>query len=155
MNSDIIKPGDPTDSDLYGVLVETDLEKRMPYQNDPLQQADIDLVYKWIQQGAQNLFCDEMCDSVNVTYSQTIWSGIIQKTCYGCHNGASASGGIHLENYNDISAAAQIAAGQPGSLYGAVSHHPNNSHMPKNGNKLSDCKLAQIRKWINDGTPNN
>ena len=27
--------------------------------------------------------------------------------------------------------------------------------MPENGQQLSDCKIAQIRKWINDGMPDN
>lgn len=121
----------------------------------PLATADIQLVYKWIQHGTQNLYCDEICDSVNFTYSQTIWAGIIQNTCYGCHNGTSASGGIHLENYNDITAAAKIPEGQQGSLYGAISHDPGNSAMPKSGAKLPDCNILKIKTWSDNGAGNN
>ena len=60
-----------------------------------------------------------------------------------------------LKDYESISAAAKIPAGQPGSLYGAISHNPGNSPMPKNGTQLSDCKIKQVKVWIDAGTPNN
>jgi mono/diheme cytochrome c family protein len=94
------------------------------------------------------------CDTTNVTYSGTIYP-MINSNCGSCHTGSAPQGNIHLEDYPTISAAAAIPAGQPGSLYGAASHDPGNSPMPKNGTQLSDCKIAQIRKWINDGTPDN
>jgi hypothetical protein len=94
------------------------------------------------------------CDTTNVTYSGTIYP-IIENNCKFCHGSGSQQGGILLEDYSSISAAAQKPAGQPGSLYGAVSHHPDNYPMPKNGNKLSDCNIKKIEIWISDGTPNN
>jgi len=96
----------------------------------------------------------QQCDTVNVTYSQTIWP-VINDNCITCHSGTAPSGNILLDNYSNISAHAQIPAGQPGSLYGAVSHDPGNSAMPKSGAKLSDCRITQIRIWIESGTPNN
>ncbi len=156
MASDVIKPFDPEDSDLWEEINETDPDKIMPPPpNTPLNAAQKEIIRKWIAQGAQNLFCDEMCDTANVTFSGIIWPQIIQKNCYGCHNGSAASGGIHLENHSQIAAAASIPAGQPGSLWGAVTHASGNSPMPKNQQMLSDCKIEQIRKWIEAGTPNN
>jgi len=94
------------------------------------------------------------CDTTNVTYSGTIWP-IISSNCTSCHSGSAPQGNRHLDDYASISAAALVPAGQPGSLYGAISHHPDNSPMPKNGTKLSDCKIAQVKAWIDAGVPDN
>lgn len=94
------------------------------------------------------------CDTTNVTYSGTVLP-ILQENCFICHAANPPEGGIYLGDYTSISAAGKIAAGQPGSLYGAVSHNPNNSPMPKGGAQLSDCKIRQIKVWIDAGTPNN
>ncbi len=94
------------------------------------------------------------CDTTNVTFSGTILP-IIENNCKVCHGSGSQQGGILLEDYTSISAAAKIPAGQPGSLYGAVSHNPGNYPMPKGGLQLSDCNIKKIETWINAGTPNN
>jgi mono/diheme cytochrome c family protein len=156
MASGVVVPFDPGESEMYEKIDETDPEKVMPPPPDPpLNSVQKEIIRKWIAQGSQNLFCDEGCDTANVTFSGVIWPGIIQKYCYGCHNGANASGGIHLENHAQVAAAANLPAGQSGSLWGAVNHAAGNSPMPKNQPKLSDCRIDQIQKWINEGTPNN
>jgi hypothetical protein len=94
------------------------------------------------------------CDTVNVTYSGTVLP-IISDNCKTCHSGGAPQGNVLLEDYASISAAGKITAGQYGSLYGVISHHPDNSPMPKNGTQLSDCKIKQIKAWIDAGTPNN
>ncbi len=156
MASDVVTPGNPNDSDLWENINETDPDKIMPPPPDqPLDNLQKEIIRKWIVQGAQNLFCDEQCDTVNVTFSGTIWPEVIQKHCLGCHSGPNAGGGVHLENHTQVAAAAQIPAGQFGSLYGAITHAGGNSPMPKNQNMLPDCKITQVRKWIEAGTPNN
>ena len=97
---------------------------------------------------------NENCDTTNVTFSGTIFP-IINDNCIGCHSGSAPQGNIHLEDYATISAQAQIAPGQFGSLYGAISHNPGNSPMPKNGTQLSDCRIKQVKVWIDAGTPDN
>jgi len=94
------------------------------------------------------------CDTTEVTYSENVWP-VINTNCTGCHSEASPQGNVKLENYEQISAAGNIAAGQYGSLYGTISHLSGNSPMPKNESMLSDCTIDQIRKWIDNGTPNN
>jgi hypothetical protein len=95
-----------------------------------------------------------VCDTSNVTYSGTVYP-IINENCSGCHTGSTPQGNVLLADYQSISAQAAIPAGQYGSLYGAISHNPGNSPMPKNGTKLSDCKISQIKVWIDAGRPNN
>ncbi len=151
-----VQPGEPEESDIIEVINETDPDDRMPPPPaGPLTQDQKDMLYNWILQGALNNYCDqEDCDSVNVSFSETIFP-IIQNSCYGCHSGADPGGGILLTNHAQISATGAITPGNTGSLLGAVTWTSGNIPMPENGQQLSDCKIAQIRKWINDGMPDN
>jgi mono/diheme cytochrome c family protein len=94
------------------------------------------------------------CDTTNVTYAGTVFP-IISSNCISCHSGNAPQGNILLEDYTTVSAQAKIPAGQPGSLYGAISHASGNSAMPKDGTKLSDCDLLKVKTWIDAGTPKN
>lgn len=156
MASGVITPFNPGDSELWEKINETDPEDIMPPPPDaPLDAARKEIIRKWIEQGALDLTCDETCDTTNVTFTGTIWPDIIQKHCLGCHTGAGASGGVRLDSYDNVRSHALIPTGQPGSLLGAITHAAGNSPMPQNQGMLSDCKIAQVKKWINDGTPNN
>lgn len=152
MNTADIRPGNPGGSDLYEHITEDDEDKRMPPPpNDPLTQEQIALIRKWIQTGAQNLTCNEgnACDDSNVTYTQTVAS-ILQKNCVGCHNPNFTSGNVILSTYSGASAVAKS-----GLLYGVISHTPGFKPMPLSGNKLSDCNIKLIKKWVDNGAPNN
>jgi hypothetical protein len=151
MASNVVDPFDLDGSDLYEVITETDPDKRMPPPpRQPLESEQIALVSKWIQQGALNLFCDAECDTMNVTFSETIWDGIIFKHCFGCHKSPNPLGGLALENYDDVAAIAG-----DGRLLGVVTHSAGYSPMPKNAPMLADCQITQIEKWIDEGFPNN
>ena len=94
------------------------------------------------------------CNTDDVSYSADI-SPVISSSCIGCHGGVNPSGNISLENYQQVKAAADIAPGNYGSLYGAVSHASGNSPMPKNSNMLSACTIAKIKAWIDQGAQEN
>jgi mono/diheme cytochrome c family protein len=89
------------------------------------------------------------CDTLDVTFTNSVFP-IINSNCTSCHSGAAPSGNVMLEDYNDISAAANN-----GSLLGVIRHEPGWSPMPKSGGKLNDCDIAQIETWVNDNAPNN
>jgi len=42
-----------------------------------------------------------------------------------------------------------------GTLAGAIEHTPGFTPMPQFGDKLSDCNIAIIKAWINNGALNN
>jgi len=150
MNTADIRPGRPNDSELYERIMENDPEDRMPKPpRSPLTDQQKSLIRDWILQGAQNLSCQNLCDSAVFSYSGAI-RNIISNKCQGCHSGAAASGGIDLSTYSGVKL--KITDGR---LWGAVNHLPGFSPMPKNGAKLSDCEITQIRKWIDAGSPNN
>jgi mono/diheme cytochrome c family protein len=96
-----------------------------------------------------NLTCQSLCDTTNFIFNAVI-KPLITDKCQGCHSGTAASGGIDLSTYNGIKAKVT-----DGRLWGSINHLPGYSPMPKNGNKLSDCEIKQIRKWIEAGSPNN
>lgn len=156
MQTGDVVPIQPNESEIYEKIVDNDPDDRMPPPPaQPLNADQKNLIYTWIAQGALNNYCDqEDCDSVNVTFSETVFP-IIQNSCFGCHSGADPGGGIYLTNHSQIAAAAAIVPGNTGSLLGAITWTSGNIPMPQNGQQLSDCKIAQIRKWINDGMPDN
>lgn len=92
------------------------------------------------------------CDTMNVRYLTDI-TKILSANCYQCHSSALAisnGGGNVMDSYGAI-----IPYVSSGLLLNVVQHSPGFSPMPKNGSKLSDCDIAKIRKWINNGSPNN
>jgi len=145
-----IDPGDPDGSKLYRKITEDDEEDRMPPPpQDPLSSEQIQKIRTWILQGALNNSCDEDCDTTNVSFANHIWP-LVENNCLGCHSGGTPGGGIYLNNYANI-----VAVAESGQLWGAINHEQGFSPMPKNANKLSDCKIRQIQIWIEDGTPDN
>ena len=150
MSDGEISSGNPGDSKLYEVITETNPDDIMPpAPHPPLSSTQINLIYQWIQQGAQNNSCENTCDTSNVTYSGIITS-IMQNSCTGCHSGSTPDGQIDLTTYSGVAATALN-----GTLYGSVNHATSYSAMPKGGNKLSTCQLDQIRIWVNAGAQNN
>ena len=89
---------------------------------------------------------DPDCDTTNVTFSNDVMP-VISASCTGCHSGSAPAGNIRLSNYDEI-----VSVANNGSLMGTIKHESGWSPMPKNGNKLSDCKIQKIDRWILDGT---
>jgi hypothetical protein len=151
MSTARVRAGNPSSSELYEVLVENDPDDRMPRPPAaPLTSEQKAIIYKWIQQGARNLSCESACDTTTtVTYNGVV-KALLNAKCTGCHGGSAPQAAIDLGNYNGVKSKVN-----DGRLWGAVNHHAGFSPMPKNGSKLSDCELAELRKWINAGSLNN
>jgi len=149
MSSDYVDPFDANNSKLIEAITEGGEEMMPPYPNEPLTTAQIEMLKTWINQGARNNACEGGdCDTINVTYSGSILN-IVQTNCVGCHQGVTPSGGISLTSYSDV---ASIAAN--GSFLGSVQFEAGYVAMPYGGNMLPDCKIEQIRIWIENGYPN-
>jgi hypothetical protein len=146
MNTGDISAGRPLESKIYKEIVEG---KMPPQGHTPLSSQQKSLIYTWILQGAKDLICENMCDSNSYTYNVSI-KNLITTKCQGCHSGVSAGGNIDLSTYANVKA--QVTNGK---LWGSLNFVSGYSAMPKNGTKLSDCELAQIRKWIDAGALNN
>jgi uncharacterized membrane protein len=147
-----VRPGRPDDSEIIERINETDPDDRMPPPpRAPLTQEQKDLLFKWIQQGADNTVCAESstgCSPADVSFANDI-RPIIATNCIGCHSGSSPSGGINLSNHGGVQTVAQN-----GKLYNAVSQNGQATPMPPNG-KLSPCDIQKIKVWIDEGNRNN
>jgi len=95
------------------------------------------------------LYPDSSCDTTNVKYSTTIVP-ILVNNCYRCHAGATPTAPFRLDSYNAVQAKAA-----DGELWGAVSHAAGFVPMPKDAAALGECDLAKIKKWLDDGYPDN
>jgi len=148
-----IRAGDPNDSELFEKITENRLDKRMPPPpSAALSPAQIELVRKWIAQGARNNRCDANsggCDTSNLTYTTSILP-ILQARCIGCHNNNLASGNVNLSTH-----AQTVTIATSGRLLGAIKHQNGFVAMPQGGNQLDSCSIAKIERWIQKGLPNN
>jgi cytochrome c5 len=84
-----------------------------------------------------------------VSYSQSI-SPIFDRNCRSCHNPVLLTGNVNLE---DFSVVKQYI--NNGMLMGNVKHLPGYNAMPLNADKLSDCDIQLLQKWVDAGAPNN
>ena len=139
-----VKPGNPNGSELYEKISEGEMPP-----SGPLASTQQQKIYDWIKQGAKNNECVQACDTTNVGYALSI-KPIMDNNCMGCHSGSSPAGGISITNYTEVKT---LAAN--GKLLGTIEHKAGFSPMPKNMAKLSDCNIAKIKIWINDGMQNN
>lgn len=131
----------PSGSKCYTVANKNEMP---PSPRTPLTAAQKQTILTWINQGAKNTTCtDTGCDSVNVTYDATI-KPILQTNCIGCHSGSAPSGGINLTN----DANNEVIKNR---ILCTVSGGSGCSAMPP-GTKLTNCQIAQIRKWSGGGT---
>ena len=138
----------PINSRLITAIYKRGSGKMPPPPNPELTQQQIDLIYIWIQQGAHNTNCTEVCDTANVTYSGSV-KPILNTYCVGCHNGSTGGTNINLTTY---SGTYQTVTSE--RLMGSIEQLTGYSAMPQ-GSKLSDCKISIIQKWINEGAPDN
>mgnify|MGYP003352320102 CR=1 FL=1 len=83
------------------------------------------------------------------TFNATIFP-LIKNKCNGCHATAASGGGILLATYDQIKAMVQS-----GQLMGSIERLSGYSPMPKWSNKLPDCEIMQVKKWIAAGILNN
>lgn len=149
VRNDII-PGNATNSKVYKVLFEDGNDRMPPPPNTDLTSAQKALIGRWINEGAKNTInCGVACDTTQFKYGANI-SLIFGTYCLGCHSGSSPSAGINLSQW---SVANNLALN--GRLVGAVTHAPGYAPMPNGGNKLSECQITQIKKWVAAGAPNN
>jgi len=146
IKSDIIKKGNAQESELFEVITDEDKDRMPPLPKAALTSNEINLIEKWINQGAKNNKCNS-CDTNNVKFS-TVVSQIISSNCKGCHSGSNPSKNVKLENYNDVKAIAD-----DGRLLNVINSSVY-ALMPPSG-KLDNCKINQITKWVNAGAPNN
>ncbi len=148
INTGDVKPGDPNGSDLYENIVDNDPDKRMPPPPSPALSADQKaLIFKWIQQGALNNYCDG-CDTSDVKFSTHVLP-IFEENCQGCHGPTPVGYAQYsLTNHSEV-----VFGITSNNLLERIKHLSGYNAMPvsSTGVKLSDCKIRTIELWINKG----
>ncbi len=143
-----ISAGNASGSNIYNAIA----SKRMPLtDNSPLLIEQIKLIERWINEGAKNTVgCAGPCDTTAFQFAADV-QPILRTHCIGCHGGSGNAGGfIFFDAYNGVKQQVDF-----GAFYPDITHAGGANPMPKNGSKLSDCKIAVIRKWIEAGALNN
>ena len=84
----------------------------------------------------------------NVKYADI--SSIIQTNCTKCHSAAAPAAGYDLSAYQGVKAIAG-SKGNYGLLYKTINHEPGVLPMPVAAPKLSECDIAKIKTWIDEG----
>lgn len=136
-----------TNGKIIKSIKETDPGDRMPPAG-PLPATQIQLIEKWIAQGATNKICVNPCDTQLVKYNSHI-AQVMTNNCLGCHSGAATSGGgINLETYTNVRNETLN-----GKLLCSINHAGGCSAMPKNGSKLSACDIRKVEIWKAAGYP--
>lgn len=146
--------GDPNKSKIYKVLIANNNDIMPPPPLNPLTKEQIDIIYRWIKEGAQDKDCDSIntgqdCDTSNISYSKTIMP-ILKMNCTGCHNNTQPQGNIDLTNYQTV-----LSKVKDGSFLGSILHLQGFVPMPSPDLFLNNCNINQIKKWIELGAPNN
>lgn len=152
MSTGEVRAGRATSSEIFEKITETKLEDRMPPPPaNALSSEQIAIIRNWIDQGAENNSCENSlaCDTTTITLSASV-RPIFSQYCVGCHNNTSQSGGVNLESYDGIKTVADN-----GRLSGSINHLSEYSPMPQGQNKLDDCSIRKIEKWIALGAENN
>lgn len=141
-----VKAGHPLQSEVYNVIKGSN--PSMPV-GEKLSSKEVTYIKIWIKMGAKNTSNCSNCDTSAYTYNARI-KPLITTWCVGCHSGASAGGGYDFTSYTGIAGSAAN-----GSLVGSVNHVAGFSAMPKNAQKLTDCDVNAITKWVAVGFPEN
>lgn len=86
-----------------------------------------------------------VCDTTNITYSAKI-SPIFTTSCFGCHDQSDQNFAMQPFSVlkNNITSKKSV-------FLASINHASGASKMPKNGNKLADCDIKAISKWIEEG----
>lgn len=96
------------------------------------------------------LYGNAVCDTTGtISYANKVVP-ILQQQCYSCHSGSSPSGNIYMGNYTTDGVIASN-----GKLMGSISHASGYVPMPQGAPKLTDCQIATVRLWIEQGIKNN
>nr|WP_299416335.1 hypothetical protein [uncultured Emticicia sp.] len=122
---------------------------KMPESPRKMAISQIAIIKQWIDEGAKNITCGAIViDSANPTFSKSI-KPIIDTYCVGCHQTKAAQGSVILDNYTFIK---NYVDNQ--KLWHVVNYHLGYVGMPLN-QKLGNCQIEAIKKWIIAGAVNN
>lgn len=86
----------------------------------------------------------DSCNVANVTYTDDI-EPILEENCIKCHGNQVSSSNLNFTMIEDV-----LKEAKSGELSGVINHRDGYPEMPRDGNKLPECTIRKIDKWIDD-----
>jgi hypothetical protein len=145
-----IVAGKPDDSPLIQVL--TSVKKpKMPDQSDPLPASEIDLLRRWIAEGAVD--DTQTFPSEDLLFYEREIRPVLATRCFKCHAGDEPEHGLRLTSRQGVLSGglrgpAAIAGKPQESLLMKAIRHDGDLRMPRGGDKLTEAQVAAFEKWI-------
>jgi hypothetical protein len=133
------------------VLTTNELDERMPPSSrTPLSQSQINLLTRWVNEGAIESNCpDSNCDTLSaITYNNQVKQILDNNCTLNCHKVPPGEGGILLNSFANVVAASEVMRNNASVLIGALRHRPNYKPMPSPDYQLSECSIRTIELWI-------
>jgi hypothetical protein len=165
----VVLAGNAEASSLYQRVVSSDPETRMPWYKEPLSAPDIDVLRRWIEEGAFVPDTPTVPGSALPAASGR-WSfnrdvRPIIAECYVCHgpDRNQRQAGLRLDREEAAKAVlpsgnVAIVPGDPAksALLMRVTHSDESKRMPASSSgkpRLSEANVETLRRWILDGAP--
>src|SRR5215831_7812233 len=158
----VIIPGKSKDSLLIQRITGSEGGLRMP-PGKPLSEAEIELIRKWIDEGAS--WPDSKTEPKSSTSEQSAGSvefakdvlPILSANCYACHSGDSPKAGLHLDNKQmALKGGASGRVIVPGNsnesrLVRRIMGLDGRAQMPFGRDPLGSQQINTIKRWIDQG----
>ena len=165
-----VVPGNPGASILYQRIVSSDPEVRMPWYREPLPAADIEVLRRWIDEGASWPETSPSAAGMPLAATAARWHfnrevRPILAGCYSCHgpDRNPRQAGLRLDREEAAKAVlpsgnVAIVPGAPerSALLSRVTHPDENLRMPALASgklRLTGEQIETLRRWIEDGAP--
>jgi hypothetical protein len=125
-------------------------ERMPPSSRTPLSQTQINLLTRWVNEGAVESNCpDYTCDTLSaLTYNNQVHLIFDNNCTINCHKVPPGEGGILLNTYGNVVTASEVMRNNASVLLGALRHRPNFKPMPSPDYQLSECSIRTIELWI-------
>ena len=93
----------------------------------------------------------DTCGLPDVVSYQTHVLPLLEKHyCVACHEAADPAGGITLEGYGRL-----LDYIEDGSILASIRYESGYEPMPQDYDRMPDCEVEMIAKWIEQGYENN
>ena len=168
LDNTVVTPSDVEDSYLHEVLtLDEDDDMFMPPKGGPLTSEQIDIIKRWIEEGAKpKAGSSGVVDaSGGISFHDHIFP-ILEERCLDCHgepyvkNGRTIhpKAGLALDSYAAVlegnldGAIINRGNHEESTLYVVITLDPDDSEiMPPKGDPLSKEEIELFKNWINEG----
>ena len=168
LDNTVVTAGDVEDSYLHEVLtLDEEDDMFMPPKGGPLAPEQIDIIKRWIEEGAKPKAGGGATASIGdgISFHDHIFP-ILEERCLDCHgepyvkNGRTIhpKAGLALDSYEAVlkgnldGAIIDRGKHEESTLYVVITLDPDDSEiMPPKGDPLSEEEIEMFKRWINEG----